>query len=114
MKGLDFRVLVHLSTPYLNKSIKKALAHHTRILKKSLSNKSATVKICKEEQPFGQDVKMVRRHKLKCKLLTPAEQDEVVAKYEDGLSMMAIANIYGCHYTTVGRLLRKKGVKIRK
>jgi DNA-directed RNA polymerase specialized sigma24 family protein len=47
------------------------------------------------------------------RLLTPVEQDEVVAKYESGMTMTAIADEYGCHYTTVGRLLRARKAVIR-
>jgi len=46
-------------------------------------------------------------------LLTPAEKDDVATKYEDGMTMTAVAKAYGCHYTTVGRILRKKGIAIR-
>ena len=56
---------------------------------------------------------MVRQHKLNSVLLTPAEKDGAVVKYESGMTMTAVADFYGCHYTTVGRLLRTRGVEIR-
>ena len=62
---------------------------------------------------FGDTVKMISSRTLKPTLLTPAEKDEVVSKYESGMTMTAIADIYGCHRTTVGDILRKKGVAIR-
>lgn len=89
------------------------MTYRAKLLKKSLKNSAAGSKSHKEEQPFGEEVKMVRRHKFKCRLLTPAEQDEVVAKYEGGMTMAAIADEYGCHYTTVGRLLRAREIEIR-
>lgn len=47
-------------------------------------------------------------------ILTPVEKDEVVKKYLSGMSMSAIADQYGCHYTTIGRILRKyEVIKIR-
>jgi len=66
----------------------------------------------KKEHPFGEDVKMVSRITKEQKLLTPAEKDELVIKYQSGMTMAAIADIYGCHYTTVGRILRRKGVEV--
>lgn len=105
--------MVRISAPYLNNSLQKAVAYRAKILKKSLKNSAASSKAQKDEHPFGEDVKMVRQHKLKCRLLTPAEQDEVVTKYKSGMTMTAIADEYGCHYTTVGRLLRARGVEIR-
>lgn len=33
--------------------------------------------------------------------------------YRKGMSMAAIARLYGCHYTTIGRILRKRNVPIR-
>ena len=50
---------------------------------------------------------------LRGKILTHTERDEVVAKYLSGMTMAAIADIYGYHYTTVGSILRKRGVVIR-
>ena len=104
---------MRISAPYLNNSIKSALVHRNAILKDILKDESVFVKSKTDEHPFGEDVKMVRQHKLDLKLLTPAEKDEVVIKYENGMTMTAIANQYGCHYTTIGRLLRQIGVAIR-
>lgn len=104
-------IQMRISAPYLNNSLEKAVAYRAKILKKSLKN-SAPDKSHKEDQPFGEDIKMVRQHKFKCRFLTPTEQDEVVTKYERGMTMTAIADEYGCHYTTVGRLLRARKVKI--
>jgi hypothetical protein len=44
------------------------------------------------------------------KLLTPVEKDELVKKYEAGMTMTAVSDLYGCHYTTVGRILKARGI----
>lgn len=108
----DFNLL-RISAPYLNKSLEKALGYRAKILANNPNGSNDLATSDKNESPFGEGVKMVRNHKLKCKLLTPAEQDEAVTKYESGMTMTAIADQYGCHYTTVGRLLRQREVEIR-
>ena len=92
--------------------IQTALAHRSAILDATLTDEAATVK---SEQPnlYGDDVRMVHQHTLSVKLLTPDERDEAIAKYESGMTMTAVADLYGCHYTTVGRLLRTRGVEIQ-
>jgi len=90
-----------------------ALAHRAVILKDILRGEEAPVKEKTDAQPFGEDVNMINHRTFKPTLLTTAEKDEVVVKYESGMTMTAIANIYGCHYTTVGSILRKRGVEIR-
>ena len=62
---------------------------------------------------YGEDVKMVCQRKLKLKLLTAEEKDEVVKMYHTGLNMTEIAKHYSCHHTTIGRILRKRNVCIR-
>jgi len=94
--------------------VKTAIAHRCAILGKSIGDDSPSVKLKNEENPFGEDVKMVSRHKLNLKLLTTAEKDEVATKYESGMTMTAISDECGCHYATVGRILKTKGVQIRK
>ena len=93
-------------------NVKAALAHRSAILENPIKSEDVTAnagKTC----PFGEDVKMVRKITQKQKILTSAEKDEMVPKYESGMTMTAIADQYGCHYTTVGKILRKKGIKIR-
>ncbi|MDR2569381.1 MAG: hypothetical protein LBD23_03655 [Oscillospiraceae bacterium] len=46
-------------------------------------------------------------------MFTDAEKDDVMVKCESGMSMAAIARGYGCHYTTIESILRKRGVTIR-
>jgi len=103
--------LVRVSALNLN-NLKTALAHRSAILNNIISDENAFVN-SREENPFGEDVKMVRKIKQKQIILTPAEKDEIAPKYESGLTMTAIADQYGCHYTTIGRILRQRGVAIR-
>jgi DNA-directed RNA polymerase specialized sigma24 family protein len=106
--GLSKDILLQLTGPNLN-HVKAALVRRSAILERA----ETPTNTIQAPHPYGEEVKMVREHKLTLKLLTPAEKDEVVAKYQAGMTMMAIADIYGCHYTTVGRLLRARGVEIR-
>ena len=107
---------MRISTPDLN-HVKTALTYRSVILKKIIMGEAdivKTSKASKEECPYGVDIRMVRKITKEQKLLTSAEKDELVAKYNTGMSMAAIAAIYGCHYTTVGRILRRKSVDVRK
>ncbi|MDR0999411.1 MAG: helix-turn-helix domain-containing protein [Clostridiales bacterium] len=99
---------LRVSGHYLN-HVKTALARRSAILERTETPEKTT----QEDKLFGEDVKMIRQYKLQCRLLTPAEQAEAIEKYQEGLSMAAVADIYGCHYTTIGRLLRQRGVGIR-
>ena len=102
---------------YLN-HLKAALFQRSAILNNVVLSKSIVADGSKvnqiRENLYGEDVKIVRQHTLNLKLLTPTEKDEIVTKYKNGMTMTAIANQYGCHYTTVGRVLRINGVEIRK
>jgi len=103
---------VQLSGRNLNR-IRTALTHRNAILKDISSDDAPSAKDESKDCPFGEDIKIVRQHTLKSKLLTSAEKDEVVVKYKCGMTMVAIADEYGCHYTTISRILRQKGVEIR-
>ena len=94
------------------KNILTAQAHCSAILEHSLTDEAENIKP-DQVNLYGDDVRMVREHKLHLKLLTTAEKDEAVAKYESGMNMTTVADEYGCHYTTVGRILRERGVAIR-
>ena len=103
--------LVRLSGLDSNKC-KVALTHKRNILKNSIGDTQKPVNPS-ESHSFGEDIKMVRRNTRKQTYLTNKEKDAVVIKYQEGLTMMTLANEYGCHYTTIGRVLRNKGVEIR-
>jgi len=104
---------MRISAPYVNNSIKSALAHRNAIFRDILKDSEILVKSKTDERPFGKDVRMVREITQKQKLLSPIEKDEIAPKYESGMTMTAIAELYGIHYTTVGRILRQRGIAIR-
>lgn len=89
-------------------NIKTALVCRSVALADSVEGKSFVDNPSKIS-PFGEDTKKINQRTLKPVLLSPVEQTEVVAKYESGMSMTAIADQYGCHYTTIGRILRRRG-----
>jgi len=101
-------LLVRVSTLNLN-NLKTALVHRSAILVNILTDERVVVNSC-EENPFGEDVKMVRKITQKQKYLTPDEKDEIALKYRNGMSMTAIAGEYGGHYTTVRRILRQNRI----
>jgi transposase-like protein len=45
--------------------------------------------------------------------LSPVEQAELVALYEGGASMLALAKKFECHRHTVVRHLRRAGIEVR-
>ena len=103
--------MVRIRIPYLNQSVGIAVQCQIKIFKRKSSHKAASRKSDQELAPYGEDVKMVRQHKLHCRLLSPAEQDEAVGKYKCGMTMTDIASFYGCSRTTILRLLRRQGYK---
>jgi len=103
---------VRISSPYSNDSISTALLCHRKLLKKLASDDPIDTKPIRENL-YGDDVKMISKRTLSNRLLSSTERDEVVEKYKSGINMTAIAKEYGCHYTTVGRILRRRGIAIR-
>jgi len=101
--------MVRLSALYLNNA-QTAVLHRQAI---SARNGAALHIESNEVCPFGKNVKMIRNLTQRPVYLTANEKDEIAIKYENGLTMSDLAREYGCHYTTVGRLLRKKEVNIR-
>jgi len=110
--GFGFLLLALRITGRNLNHIKVALAHHSTIIDNILMDDGQIVKPSYENL-YGENIKIIRQHKLKLKLLTLEEKDEIVVKYESGMTMTDIAKQYGCHYTTVGRLLRMGEVEIR-
>ena len=49
---------------------------------------------------------------LKQTILTEAQRAEAEIMYRKGMTMSAIADTFGCHYTTIGRILRQRNVPI--
>ena len=50
---------------------------------------------------------------LKQTILTEAQRAEAEIMYRKGMTMSAIADTFGCHYTTIGKILRQRNVPIR-
>ena len=92
--------------------MRAALAHRSAILNRSLTHESERVN-SEKENLWGEDVKVVSKRNLKPKWLTPDEKDDVAERYKAGTSMGELAREYRCHHTTIGSILRKKGVEIR-
>jgi DNA invertase Pin-like site-specific DNA recombinase len=84
-----------------------------RIFKRILSGSTGPVKVNITWPPYEENVKMINEHKINLKFLSPTEKSEAVTKYENGMSITKIANLYGCHRTTVSRILKIKGISIR-
>jgi DNA invertase Pin-like site-specific DNA recombinase len=107
---------LRISGLYLN-HVKPALSARSaifeRILRNRERNETATIEHHRVNI-YGENVKMASEHKLKLKLLTPTERDEVAEKYKSGMSKIAIADLYSCHPTTVGRILRRMGLGNKK
>jgi len=109
---------LRISGLYFN-PIHTVLKIRTKIAKKILCGEADTVKASESDlfneksARFGEDAKVVRKHKLKLTLLTPEEKDEAVEKYQSGLSQAEIADMLGCHHSTISRLLKQRGVEVR-
>ena len=126
-KLLAFLGLVRISIPDLKQSLQNALKCRAKILSRvsmpsggenanvgppgGLTGQDASQEDGGRRtstQPYGENVKLVRQRSYLPRLLTAAEKAELPAKYESGMSMAEIARIYGCHYVTVGRILRRQ------
>ena len=98
---------MQISPPYSNKSVNDALVCRSKVVKKSLQHKADKIKI-KKICPYDLSVEIVCKITQPQKLLKSTEKHEIKAKYENGMTMAAIASLYGCHYTTVGRILKNE------
>ena len=101
--------MVRLSALDLN-TVRTAVLHRSEILKRGYIGISSKMD---EDCPFGENVKMIRMLTQRHVCLTAPEKDAIAIKYERGATMLDLAGEYGCHYTTVGRILRKRGAIIR-
>ena len=102
---------MQISGRNLNK-VQAALTRRSAILESSLRDETAVAKTEKANF-YDEDIKMVSQHTLNPKFLTPTEKDEAVTRYESGMSMTAVANLYGCHRTTIRDVLQAKGIATR-
>lgn len=96
-------ILVPLTTLNLKK-VKAALACRASILERLDSGKLSINKP-ERKYPYDEDTKIVKELRVKQKFLTMDEQAEVENLYRKGMTMTAIAKCYGCHCSTIGRIL---------
>jgi len=110
--GSDYLLFMRISTPYSKDFVKTALKSHRKLLTHILQDVHIPVKPDKLNL-YGEDVRIVEKLTKPNRMLTSIEKDEIVTKYESGLSMANVAKECGCHHTTVGRILKDRGVAIR-
>ena len=102
-----------LLIPDYNNYIKRAWAYRASILRQ-LKEGETPISKPTNEYPYGKNTKVVDQLRVRGGILSEAEQAEAENMYRKGMSMAAIARLYGCHYTTIGRILRRRNVPIRK
>ena len=94
----------------LNK-VKTALAQRSAILGRiGEANEIETTKLIEEENIWGEGVKIIRKCTPNRKPFTSAEKADIAEKYKSGMTKTAIADFYGCHPSTVSRILGRKGM----
>jgi len=104
---------LHISTLDLN-IVKLALSYKTKILERNIIKNPKPTPLVNTPYTLSENTRIVKKISQKQTRLTSLQKDEIATKYKEGMSVTAIAKIYGCHHTTVGRILRKKGVENRK
>lgn len=100
--------MVRISTLNLN-NVNAAISHRQSILEMH-PREELTIDKTHVRYSIDEDAKTIHALTQRLKILTNDEKDELEAKYEGGMTMAALANEYGCHYTTVGRILRSRNV----
>lgn len=95
------------------KKVKAALACRASILER-LDRGELPIDKLKRKSPHLGDVKFADKIIVKQTILSEAEKAGAENMYRNGMSMSDIARIYNCHYTTIGRILRRRNVPIRK
>ncbi len=103
--------LVPISTLNLKK-VKDALACHNSIIR--ILNGYDILLDCPANKPPGSpEAKLVNSLSVRQVILTEEQKAQAELMYRDGQTMSAIAKVFGCHYTTIGRILRRRKVPIR-
>ncbi|SRR5699024_7322876 len=100
-----------LSTLNLKK-IKRAWDCCASILEK-LDRGEVSIDSPGNKYPYDEGTKFASKITQKQITLTEAQRVEVEKMYRKGMTMAAIADTFGCHYTTIGRILRQRNVSIR-
>lgn len=99
--------MVPISTPDLKK-VQAALKAKNAVIKRIEAGEAKPI-IAETPNLYGDDVKMVNQRKLHPIMLTDNEKQEVVIKFRSGMTKTAIASIYGCHPSTIYRILCRMG-----
>ena len=105
-------ILMPLTTLNLKK-VKAALACRASILGR-IDRGEIPIDKPDRKYPYPSGTKFVNKINVKQTILSEADKVAVENMYLSGMSMSDIARIYGCHYTTIGRILRRRNVPIRK
>ena len=103
--------VVRITTPNLKK-IKEALACHNTIVQ-ILNEYDIPLDCPPDKLPGSPEVKLVNSLSVRQVILTEDQKALAELMYRDGQTMSAIAKVFGCHYTTIGRILRRRKVPIR-
>ena len=62
--------------------------------------------------PPAQDGQVVTELKQRQKFLSEKEIQEVIIRYQEGVSANKLAEIYGCHKCTIRSVLRRNGIAV--
>jgi DNA-directed RNA polymerase specialized sigma24 family protein len=98
---------------YLNNDLPTAVAIRRRFSNGDITENTVFAKPPNEISSLNDEVNVVLEIKQKQRRLTESERDEVVVKYGEGMTMIAVATEYGCHRTTIRNILKERGVVIR-
>ena len=103
--------LVRISTLNLKK-VKGALACHNSIAR-ILNGSDTPPNRPADNPPDYVGTKLVNSLSVQQVILSEEQKAQAELMYRDGQTMSAIAKAFGCHYTTIGRILRRRKVPIR-
>ena len=103
--------LVRISTLNLKK-VKRAWDCCASILER-LDRGEVSIDKAGNKCPYDEGTKFASKITLKQTILTEAQRAEAEIMYRKGMTMSAIADTFGCHYTTIGKILRQRNVPIR-
>lgn len=103
--------MVRISTLNLKK-VKDALACHNSIIQ-ILNEYDIPLDCLPDKSPDSPEAKLVNSLSVRQVILTEEQKAQAELMYRDGQTMSTIAKAFGCHYTTIGRILRRRKVPIR-
>jgi hypothetical protein len=109
---LKQRLHLGISAHNLNK-VKTALSHRSAIFKRNKETDATETIKPAEENVWGDGVNIVRKCTPNRKPLNSAEKEEIVEKYNAGMSMADIGKQYDCHRVRISKTLKQMDVEIR-